>query len=390
MSFCLTNTVQFVNCIVFNIFICLIWVCSFLSLLGSLSAQPLMKNDTATDVKGKKLKNKRELEENEKLSKDESESRTYKRLKSGQEKDILNPECTEGSNLDFVGSSQNLSAIAPETNLNVSHSRIKDDSCKDVKEVEDSDLIIDDSVNNNDVEEATDKRPSYEANKNVLVQNVIAELIDAVPEMQKHTIFDNIMDCQQIQKQKSKSRKEGLNLDYIVLGSPLDLSITPETNLGVTPSCSKNVVCKDLKENDPGLAVSVDDAVNHAAVEEATMNITSNEAHNDVVQDIIDDLIDTVPTMQKIQNYKIIDKIVDRQQIPKQKPKSGKFWKEGRRNQRAIKRRSVSFEKRMKNKEQKLKNKKLSDLLLRNKELLEAEVREKSTKGKIQYRENYD
>jgi len=353
-----------------------------------------MKNDTATDVKGKKLKNKRELEENEKLSKDESESRTYKRLKSDQEKDILNPECTEGSNLDFVGSSHNLSAIAPEKNLHVSHSRIKDDSCKDVKEVEDSDLIIDDSVNNNDVEEATDKRPSYEyeANKNVLVQNVIAELIDAVPEMQKHTIFDNIMDCQQILKQKPKSRKEDLNLDYIVLGSPLDLSIIPETNLGVTPSCSKNVVCKDLKEvNDSGLAVSVDDAVNNTAVEEATVKITSNEALKDVVvQDIIYELIDTVPTMQKIQNYKIIDKIVDRQQIPKQKPKSGKFWKEGRRNQRAIKRRSVSFEKRMKNKEQKLKNKKLSDLLLRNKELLEAEVREKSTKGKIQYRENYD
>jgi len=352
-----------------------------------------MKNDTATDVKGKKLKNKRELEENEKLSKDESESRTYKRLKSDQEKDILNPECTEGSNLDFVGSSHNLSAIAPEKNLHVSHSRIKDDSCKDVKEVEDSDLIIDDSVNNNDVEEATGKRPSYEANKNVLVvQKIIAELIDSVPKVKNHKIIDTI-DWQQVQQQKPKSEKEGLNLNYIVFGSPLDLSaITPETNLCVTPSCSKNVVCKDLKEvNDSGLAVSVDDAVNNTAVEEATVKITSNEALKDVVvQDIIYELIDTVPTMQKIQNYKIIDKIVDRQQIPKQKPKSGKFWKEGRRNQRAIKRRSVSFEKRMKNKEQKLKNKKLSDLLLRNKELLEAEVREKSTKGKIQYRENYD
>merc|ERR1719233_1347138 len=178
----------------------------------------------------------------------------------------------------------------------------------------------------------------------------------------------------------------------MVFGSPLDLSITPETNLGGTPSCSKNVVFKDLKEvNGSCFAVSVDDAVNNTAVEEAIGKITSNEAHKDIViQDIIDELIDTVPTMQKIQNYKIIDKIVDRQQIPKQKPKSGKFWKEGRRNQRAIKRRSVSFEKRMKNKEQKLKNKKLSDLLLMNKELLQAEVREKSTKGKIQYREKSD
>jgi len=351
-----------------------------------------MKNDTATDVKGKKLKNKRELEENEKLSKDESESKTFKRLKSGQEKEILNPECTKGSNLNLVGSSHNLSAIAPAKNLHVSHSRIKDDIFKDMKEVEDSDLIIDNSGDDNAVEESTELRPTYEANKNVLVQNIIAELIDAVPRMQNQKIID-IIDCQQFQQQKPRSGKEGLNLDYIVFGSPLDLSaITPETNLCVTPSCSKNVVCKDLKEvNDSGLAVSVDDAVNNTAVEEATVKITSNEALKDVVvQDIIYELIDTVPTMQKIQNYKIIDKIVDRQQIPKQKPKSGKFWKEGRRNQRAIKRRSVSFEKRMKNKEQKLKNKKLSDLLLRNKELLEAEVREKSTKGKIQYRENYD
>jgi len=375
MSFSLINAVQCVNCIVFNILICLIWSYSFLSFLGSLVAQPHVQNyDTATDVKGKKLKNKREHEENEKLSEDDSSNKAFKRLKSGEEKELLDPECNEGLNLDTVSSSFDLSAIAPETNRHgtFTHSWIKDDICKDLKEVADSGLIIDNSVNDNAaVEDTTGKQSYYEANINVLVRNIIAELIDTVPAMQRmqnHKIMDTIIDGQQIHK-------------------PLDLCvITPETNLRVTPSCIKNVICRDLEEvKDTGFVV--DDSINNTAIEEATGTITNCESNKDViVQEIIDELIATVPTMQKRLTYKIIDKIIDRQQIQKQKPKSGKFWKEGRKNKRSMKRRSVSFNKRMKNKEQKVKNKKMTDLLLRSKELLEAEVREKSMKGKMKYR----
>jgi len=374
MSFSLINAVQCVNCIVFNILICLIWSYSFLSFLGSLVAQPHVQNyDTATDVKGKKLKNKREHEENEKLSEDDSSNKAFKRLKYGEEKELLDPECNEGLNLDTVSSSFDLSAIAPETNRHgtFTHSWIKDDICKDLKEVADSGLIIDNSVNDNAaVEDTTGKQSYYEANINVLVRNIIAELIDTVPAMQRmqnHKIMDTIIDGQQIHK-------------------PLDLCvITPETNLRVTPSCIKNVVCRDLEEvKDTGF---VDDSINNTAIEEATGTITNCESNKDViVQEIIDELIATVPTMQKRLTYKIIDKIIDRQQIQKQKPKSGKFWKEGRKNKRSMKRRSVSFNKRIKNKEQKVKNKKMTDLLLRSKELLEAEVREKSMKGKMKYR----
>jgi len=375
MSFSLINAVQCVNCIVFNILICLIWSYSFLSFLGSLVAQPHVQYyDTATDVKGKKLKNKREHEENEKLSEDDSSNKAFKRLKSGEDKELLDPECNEGLNLDTVSSSFDLSAIAPETNRHgtFTHSWIKDDICKDLKEVADSGLIIDNSVNDNAaVEDTTGKQSYYEANINVLVRNIIAELIDTVPAMQRmqnHKIMDTIIDGQQIHK-------------------PLDLCvITPETNLRVTPSCIKNVVCRDLEEvKDTGFVV--DDSINNTAIEEATGTITNCESNKDViVQEIIDELIATVPTMQKRLTYKIIDKIIDRQQIQKQKPKSGKFWKEGRKNKRSMKRRSVSFNKRIKNKEQKVKNKKMTDLLLRSKELLEAEVREKSMKGKMKYR----
>merc|ERR1719347_1124127 len=57
---------------------------------------------------------------------------------------------------------------------------------------------------------------------------------------------------------------------------------------------------------------------------------------------------------------KVLDNIIVSKQIPRQKPKSGKFWKEGRQQFRQIKRdkgKKFTFEQRMKNKEEKIKNK---------------------------------
>merc|ERR1740124_1187346 len=64
---------------------------------------------------------------------------------------------------------------------------------------------------------------------------------------------------------------------------------------------------------------------------------------------------------------KVLDRIIVAKNIPRQKPKSGKFWKEGRQQFRQIKRdkgKKFTFEQRMKNKEEKMKNKELADLLL--------------------------
>merc|ERR1739838_286076 len=70
---------------------------------------------------------------------------------------------------------------------------------------------------------------------------------------------------------------------------------------------------------------------------------------------------------------KVLDRIIVAKNIPRQKPKSGKFWKEGRQQLRQIKRdkgKKFTFEQRMKNKEEKMKNKELADLLLNRKALL--------------------
>jgi len=75
---------------------------------------------------------------------------------------------------------------------------------------------------------------------------------------------------------------------------------------------------------------------------------------------------------------KTLESITTRKLIPKQKPKSGKFWKEGKQNRSNNKGRRLTFDQRMKSREQKRRNKELSDFLHREREKLEA----LSAKGK--------
>jgi len=88
---------------------------------------------------------------------------------------------------------------------------------------------------------------------------------------------------------------------------------------------------------------------------------------------------------------KVLDNIIVSKQIPRQKPKSGKFWKEGRQQFRQIKRdkgKKFTFEQRMKNKEEKLKNKELADLLLSRKAMKKEELRKKIEENKARKLEN--
>jgi len=88
---------------------------------------------------------------------------------------------------------------------------------------------------------------------------------------------------------------------------------------------------------------------------------------------------------------KVLDNIIVSKQIPRQKPKSGKFWKEGRQQFRQIKRdkgKKFTFEQRMKNKEEKIKNKELADLLLSRKAMKKEELRKKIEENKARKIEN--
>merc|ERR1712106_1224783 len=75
---------------------------------------------------------------------------------------------------------------------------------------------------------------------------------------------------------------------------------------------------------------------------------------------------------------KVLEKMIVSKQIPRQKPKSGKFWKEGRQQFRQIKRdrgQRFTFEQRLKMKEEKIKNKELAALLLNRKNIKKEEMR---------------
>merc|ERR1712105_36813 len=83
---------------------------------------------------------------------------------------------------------------------------------------------------------------------------------------------------------------------------------------------------------------------------------------------------------------KVLDNIIVSKQIPRQKPKSGKFWKEGRQQFRQIKRdkgKKFTFEQRMKHKEEKMKNKELAELLLSRKAMKKEELRKKIEENKV-------
>jgi len=88
---------------------------------------------------------------------------------------------------------------------------------------------------------------------------------------------------------------------------------------------------------------------------------------------------------------KVLDNMIVAKQIPRQKPKSGKFWKAGREQFRQIKRdkgKRFTFEQRMKNKEEKMKNKELAELLMNRKKMKKEEGRKKIEENKAKKAEN--
>jgi len=109
------------------------------------------------------------------------------------------------------------------------------------------------------------------------------------------------------------------------------------------------------------------------------------EAVNELAEKINEKQSDNVNISETLK------KIFVARQIPRQKPKSGKFWKGERHQFRQIKRdrgQKISFEQRMKLKEDKMKNKELADYLLSKKAEKKEEERKRAEENKANRLEN--
>merc|ERR1712083_625394 len=131
------------------------------------------------------------------------------------------------------------------------------------------------------------------------------------------------------------------------------------------------------------------DKIKDVAVETSGTEVKEQEIQN--TSDGKANGTNTAADKENLPIVKVLDTVIVSRQIPRQKPKSGKFWKEGRQQFRQIKKdrgRKFTFEQRMKNKEEKLKNKELAELLLSRKAEKREEMRKKIEENKARKLEN--
>jgi len=167
-----------------------------------------------------------------------------------------------------------------------------------------------------------------------------------------------------------------------------DSKKTTESNKVVDDSTVKNSPGKDpaRKNNDETLNK---EKIKVVALE--TSGTELKEQENPNAGDGKANDTNTAADKENLPIAKVLDNIIVSKQIPRQKPKSGKFWKEGRQQFRQIKRdkgKKFTFEQRMKNKEEKMKNKELAELLLSRKAMKKEELRKKIEENKARKMEN--
>merc|ERR1719350_1992261 len=156
-----------------------------------------------------------------------------------------------------------------------------------------------------------------------------------------------------------------------------------------------------VEEKEPEQEVPIKEAIPEAPKEEALTKPKVVESNFTAIKEKKDEekVVSDKESVQKAavadkENTpitKVLDKMIVAKQIPRQKPKSGKFWKAGREQFRQIKKdkgKRFTFEQRMKNKEEKMKNKELADLLMNRKKMKKEEARKKIEENKAKKAEN--
>merc|ERR1712083_1197978 len=146
--------------------------------------------------------------------------------------------------------------------------------------------------------------------------------------------------------------------------------------------------------NSPGEDPARREILDKDKIKDVAVETSGTEVKEQEIQNTSDGKANGTNTAADKENLpisKVLDNIIVSKQIPRQKPKSGKFWKEGRQQFRQIKRdkgKKFTFEQRMKNKEEKMKNKELAELLLSRKAMKKEELRKKIEENKARKLEN--
>merc|ERR1719481_92337 len=123
----------------------------------------------------------------------------------------------------------------------------------------------------------------------------------------------------------------------------------------------------------------------------AEMDVSMSKACDDVITGTNDVIQMMKKELAARKESKKDELLVEAKHIPRQKPKSGKFWKAERSAFRSLKKdkgQRSTFDERLKMKEEKLKNKELAVMLLEKKNLKKAEMRKKIEDNKARKTEN--
>jgi len=159
-------------------------------------------------------------------------------------------------------------------------------------------------------------------------------------------------------------------------------------------SNKENLVTK-LESGKPNSATKLAANGGNLTVLAKAAEVEAAESYNEAVNDVISGTNDVIDKMRKElatrKESMAKTSLVAVKQIPRQKPKSGKFWKEERVAFRSLKKdqgHRLTFEQRIKRKEEKLKNEELAKLLLQRKNDKKAEMRKKIEDNKAKKTEN--
>ena len=150
-------------------------------------------------------------------------------------------------------------------------------------------------------------------------------------------------------------------------------------------SSDVEAICEKLKGEEPVLdgennAHSNEDKVDDKESSKDTVQKDSKKAANDKIE-----------MKENIPMPKLLDQVFSSKQIPRQKPKSGRFWKGERGQFRQIKRdkgQRPSFEQRLKLKEEKQRNKEVAEMLLQRKNQAKEDLRKRMEENKAKQLEN--